>query len=423
MKFKKLIKNAPITIALLLVVNIMLVGLLISIADKDTQEQPFSDDDNPEITTTPDPFATQTPAVSNNGQMILIEIGERIPGTTEEIDIYAQPLTPEDSVAMIRLYVKNGEVLSFKSAGLMAFGTCIDGKQFVPERVCVDIAKSTPFEVGEKLGTIKIKWSINGNFYTEEGHGYFNGQEVSFTNQSVGNVAGIDTESNEYFAEGVILITVSVLILCAAMAGAYLILSQDGPKTNLKAYNKGQKTIKVLVGASVVTLAGATVFVANMIATKNQAPESANAFTTPTPLYITVTVLPADEEQPIITITPTEVFDDVVVTTPPVTTAVTSVVPTTTVILTPTVTSTPSPTPFTDNVPMVCGPLDSNGDSILNYIDYQAMIYVYNHSCSDSYPRVDCGGKDTNEDGVINYIDMHYLVTHQFPTYTDCTRY
>lgn len=413
---KKLIKSAPVIITLLLVVNILFVGVLISREDSNMQEDVIEGSSTP--TVTEEAIQQEEGGIK---AMTFLNIGQRQPGSIESIDLVAQPITDTDSVAMIRLYIKNGEVLEFKSAGLMALGTCYDNKLFTPERVCVDVAKITPFTTGEKIGTIKIKWSINGGIYIEEGHGYYNGEDVSFvdTVESSGSVAGLETESAQYFTEGVVLIVVSGLILFTAMVGAYIILSQEGPKANLDAYKKGRTVIKVLVGSSVFMLAGATVFVANMIATKNQAPEAASALTT-TPIYITITTLPEGgntttpspipsvtaSETPAITITPS------LSTTPRVTL---------TPILSPT--STPYPTPFTDNIPLVCGPIDVNGDRILNYIDYQAMIVVYNHSCSDTYPELGCGGKDTNSDGVVNYIDMHYLVNHQFPTYTDCTRY
>lgn len=421
MIIRKIVKIAPILIVLLLVVNILFVGVLISTKDQDKQVDVFNNNPTPEATGITTPIVTETQQNGGITAMTPLDIGQRQPGSIETIDLVAQPITDKDSVAMIRLYIKNGEVLEFKSTGLMAFGTCYDNKTYTPERVCVDIAKTTPFITGEKLGTIKVKWSVNGSVNIEEGHGYYNGEEVSFVNKEVSyaSIAGLETESKEYFTEGVILIIVSGLILFTAMVGAYIILSQEGPKANLDAYKKGRTVIKVLVGSSIFMLAGATVFVANMIATKNQAPEEASALTL-TPVYIMVTTLPEGGN----TIVPS-ITVSVTGTLAPTNSVIPTLSSSPVVTLSPTATptSTPYPTLFTDNVPMVCGPIDSNGDRILNYIDYQAMIVVYNRSCSDTYPEVGCGGKDTNRDGVVNYIDMHYLVNHQFPTYTDCTRY
>lgn len=376
----------------------------------------------PTLTNTVTPKVTDaimpTVSVTALPSLYPLDWGNRVPGSIEDIDILATPLTSGDSVAMLRIYVENGEVLDFSSAGFMALGSCVDNRKFTSERVCVDIAKPDPFVAGEKIATIKIKWGENGRLYKEQGDGYYNGTDVSLTIPSdmlAGKVAGLttssttDTSSDGFFTEGVVLIAVSAFILFAAMIGFYLVLSKNKQKTNVADYNNSNNGIKVLIGLSVFALAGGTVFVAYMVANKNQAPESTSALT-PTPIYITVTVYPSN------TLTPTTTAT----VTPTLTTTTT---PTVTLTTTPVITTPPMPTPITDNIPLMCGALDVNADRILNYIDYQAMIVVYNHECYDSYPHQGCGGKDTNEDGVVNFIDLHYLVNHQYPTYVNCTRY
>jgi len=60
--------------------------------------------------------------------------------------------------------------------------------------------------------------------------------------------------------------------------------------------------------------------------------------------------------------------------------------------------------------PVVCGPIDTNGDNKLTSVDLTQFSLYYGKFCSDS-PFVptslpSCGGKDTNGDGKIDQVDL-----------------
>lgn len=68
-----------------------------------------------------------------------------------------------------------------------------------------------------------------------------------------------------------------------------------------------------------------------------------------------------------------------------------------------------------------CGPIDVNGDGILNYIDLGPFSRVYNKGCSDTpYQGSACGGKDTNEDTKINFADLGYFSSNYYPKKLQC---
>lgn len=83
---------------------------------------------------------------------------------------------------------------------------------------------------------------------------------------------------------------------------------------------------------------------------------------------------------------------------------------------TPTKTQTPTPTPTpvsTQNLPVICGPIDVNGDKKLNYIDLAEFMKVYGKTCRDNPITTGCQGKDVRVKGVfdkkINFIDLDYF--------------
>jgi len=74
-----------------------------------------------------------------------------------------------------------------------------------------------------------------------------------------------------------------------------------------------------------------------------------------------------------------------------------------------------------DQETVVCGPIDTNGDGLINYIDLAPFAKIYNKHCSDT--AVDygvCGGKDTNKDGVLNYVDLGHFALKYFPRSANC---
>ena len=169
-----------------------------------------------------------------------------------------------------------------------------------------------------------------------------------------------------------------------------------------------------------MVLTGGVVYAANWIALNNTRPENSQALViTPTPIYVTVYVTPSAAA----TATPVWLK-------PHTPTPAASITPTAAITATPVIThtTTPSPTPtrraVTDNTPVACGPLDVNGDMLLNYTDYLAMVAVYNLPCTDTpYPHVFCGGMDTNDDRIVNYKDLAYLSSHYYPNVVNCQLY
>lgn len=74
-----------------------------------------------------------------------------------------------------------------------------------------------------------------------------------------------------------------------------------------------------------------------------------------------------------------------------------------------------------DQETVVCGPIDTNGDGLINYIDLAPFAKIYNKHCSDT--AIDygvCGGKDTNKDGVLNYVDLGHFALKYFPRSANC---
>jgi len=69
-----------------------------------------------------------------------------------------------------------------------------------------------------------------------------------------------------------------------------------------------------------------------------------------------------------------------------------------------------------------CGPMDTNSDKILNYIDMYEFLKSYSKTCSNGpLPSWSCGGQDSNNDKIIDYKDTYALVSNYFPNISNCT--
>lgn len=69
-----------------------------------------------------------------------------------------------------------------------------------------------------------------------------------------------------------------------------------------------------------------------------------------------------------------------------------------------------------------CGPMDTNSDKILNYIDMYEFIKVYNKTCTNEpVASWTCGGQDSNNDKVIDYKDEYAMVVNYYPNVLDCS--
>lgn len=103
--------------------------------------------------------------------------------------------------------------------------------------------------------------------------------------------------------------------------------------------------------------------------------------------------------------TPTE-------TSTPTPTETTAPTPTETSTPTPTETTAPTPTPSGSSTPtqteelVVCPGLDSNGDSIVNLIDFATFAKIFNGECAPSGTYNSCGSADSNADYKIDVIDF-----------------
>jgi hypothetical protein len=388
------------------------------------------------------PAVTQTqPLVTSAPKQYATDLGQRIPGSTEDIPIIAAPRNADDAIAMVRWYVENGEVLSLKITGYVNLGACPDQQKFTSTNVCVDIAKNGPFNQGELLGTVTVKWAATGNgmIYRLDSDGYYNGKNTSYTYQknnkltieagAFGKVAGetVPSSTITFPTLSLILISLGTILVFVAGIGLYLNI-QINKKNNtpeaITSVKRSNQTFQIMVISGLFVLGGGVLFAANWMAANNTSPTQSQALTTsPTPIYVTLLVTPT----PVPSITPTgELMITIIYTTDtptPVPTATPTLVVTATPAATPTPLPLPTRLPVTDNTPVLCGPLDVDGNHILNYIDYNSMMTVYGLTCSDSpYAHTGCGGKDTNDDGKIDYIDLYYLVNHYYPNVVDCTR-
>jgi|GEM_PF-2885621 len=95
--------------------------------------------------------------------------------------------------------------------------------------------------------------------------------------------------------------------------------------------------------------------------------------------------------------------------------------PEVTATVTPKITQTPIVTPTGKPEGIVCGPLDVNGDKILNYVDLHNLSKKYNSKCSDYFEESGCGALDANHDYVLDYKDLYNMSVKYYPKVLDCS--
>lgn len=129
--------------------------------------------------------------------------GNKLIGGEETIKVYASPVSTGDTVVRLKLNLQNATVLDFTTA-LLPFGTCYpSGSTDNSTDVCVDLVKTSgdPFNQGDELGSIRVKWGSAGTATITRlsGNGYYNG--VTLTEQTgvagtyvVGNIPSTSLE-------------------------------------------------------------------------------------------------------------------------------------------------------------------------------------------------------------------------------------
>lgn len=102
--------------------------------------------------------------------------------TTKQFKLYANPVTDNDTVSLLRLEIKNATVKYFEpSSNAVVVGVCDNGRPYTDSKICADIAKSIPFEKGDFLGelTLSMQSNVVAEIRSDEGNGYFGNNRVN----------------------------------------------------------------------------------------------------------------------------------------------------------------------------------------------------------------------------------------------------
>ena len=185
---KFILKRHKIIIIVLVIVFILIfISFIFVIAYKDKLREvigvPQSNSDNTQVSDN-NPFIPTVSIVidSSKGEKELV-IGNRLPGTTEAIDIIANKKTERDNIALIRLRVEGG-VINDVTSKYINLGSCSNFKKILDNNICADIAKTDPFIEGEVIATITIKWQDgqSGHIFRSAADGMYNGIDFNASN-------------------------------------------------------------------------------------------------------------------------------------------------------------------------------------------------------------------------------------------------
>ena len=103
--------------------------------------------------------------------------------TTESIDLFADPVTENDTTVMFRLAFVNAEILNFVPQDYFALPACENQKYIEDNKLCADFSQSTPFKKGDLLGKMIVKWGDsegNAAILQDATNGYFNGTDTNY---------------------------------------------------------------------------------------------------------------------------------------------------------------------------------------------------------------------------------------------------
>lgn len=365
-----------------------------------------------------EPEPTPSPLLVKEEELF---IGQRIPGTIEELTLKAEPQTSLDSIWLIRMRFENATILSVYSPKGMLLPTCDNKKTFTEDKICADLAWDTPFLEAEEVLKIKVQWGVDGRIYRLDTDAYYNGEDLSVNNfKYYPQVAGVTTDTQISFTpSALILLSIGCVLIFSAGVGIFIVQKEA---RNKEVASRISKTI-VLSGMGLLAVGSV---IAAALFTSGEAKEQGSVLSPETEyvyIYLSPTALPTQG----LTLTPTST-----ITNTPTPTQYPSFLivymSTTPVPVVATTTPTPSPTitptvPFTDNIYITCGLIDVNSDSRLDHIDQIPFMNSYNRFCIDTPPAVGCGGKDVNADSTINYIDLYYFLDNYYPKTLDCTIY
>ncbi|HOY46216.1 MAG TPA: hypothetical protein PKU95_01125 [Candidatus Dojkabacteria bacterium] len=396
---------------------LILIGLLLKQGFSATDVLPVIVNPTP-VPGSNEPESTPTPQPVKEEEIF---IGQRIPGTVEELTLKADPQTSLDSVWLIRMRFENASIISVYSLKGMLLPACENQKTFTDDLICADLAWNSPFLAGEETVKIKVQWGVDGRIYRLDTDAYYNGEDLSINNfKYYPQVAGATTDTQISFTpSALILLSIGCVLIFSAGVGIFIVQKEARNK------EVASRISRTIVLSGMALLAVGSVVAAALFTSEDQndqgavlSPETEYVY-----IYISPTALPTQG----LTLTPTSTITNTPTPTqyPNFLIVYVSSSP---VPVVATATPTPSPTitptlPFTDNIYITCGLIDVNSDSKLDHIDQPQFMSAYNKICIDTPPAVGCGGKDVNADSTINYIDLYYFLDNYYPKTLDCTIY
>lgn len=112
----------------------------------------------------------------------------RFPGTIEKITVKANPMTDNDTVALLRLGIENVRVLNFFPANdMIVMPACEGGTSFTNTEICIDIASQNPLQKDQVLGDIQVQWGFGAEsiLIGLETNAYYNLNENKLSNYEI----------------------------------------------------------------------------------------------------------------------------------------------------------------------------------------------------------------------------------------------
>jgi len=180
-----LLKDYKIIISFLVVLFLAtLVYFVFTLINFKKVDKEFKSDNNSQdITLTPSKSEELIITEEEKGEKEW-DIGNRESNTEEVIEIKAEKQTEGDIVAIIRMRIVGGEIINKTSQYITLEGCNLSNLNKITN-VCIDIAKPTPFEDGEIISSIIIKWdsSSEHKIYRSSEFGYYNGTEFNASNK------------------------------------------------------------------------------------------------------------------------------------------------------------------------------------------------------------------------------------------------
>ena len=157
--------------------------------------------------------------------------------TIETIPLLATPITPNDTVAQLRLSFENAQVIDFTPAGFEISPACENNKVISNNKLCVDVKNTDGFKQGEILGNIKVRWGNDtdeSSIIMDETNGYVDATETNIKSGLLLKypITNVDNptptfSSNQsilimFFLFGLLLVIFGVIILNKQLRNKFL---------------------------------------------------------------------------------------------------------------------------------------------------------------------------------------------------------